>query len=227
MGPGRDEDIRWLDVAMHDSRGVGGVEGIGHFNGQREGSVQIQRRMRDALLQRHPLHELHGNEDAAVLFAYFVNGADVRVVQDRQGTRFPPESRHAFGVAIHVRRQHFERQVSAEVVVDGAIDLAHAARSQQLNHRVATQARTLPQAMTRRSLGAVVAGREGRPRQKSMQAVVLIEKSIHTSALFRLVAAGAVEKVTPLIRAQIQSFAKKLLGTFFLIAHTERLGFGN
>jgi hypothetical protein len=81
--------------------------------------------------------------------------------------------------------------------------------------------------MTRRSLGAVVAGREGRPRQKSMQAVVLIEKSIHTSAQFRLVAAGAVEKVTPLIRAQIQSFAKKLLGTFSLIALAERLGFGN
>ncbi len=147
------------------------------------------------------------------------------MVEDRQGTRFPPESRHAFGVAIHVRRQHFECHVTAEVVVDGAIDLAHPARSQQLNHRVATQARARGNSVVGR---AVVLRPQRGFGQKSLQAVVLLEKSIHTSAQFRLVAAGAVEKVTPLIRAQIQSFAKKLLGTFSLIAlMRERLGFGN
>ena len=39
----------------------------------------------DAMLQRHAVQKLHGDERLAVLFADFVNGADVGVVQRRCG----------------------------------------------------------------------------------------------------------------------------------------------
>ncbi len=103
MSPAGDEDIRRLDVAMHDARRVRGIQGIGDFNGQRQRGFQFQRFLRHALPQRHSLHELHGDEDVAVLLADFVNCADVGMVEHRQRARLAPEPRHAFGVAGQVR----------------------------------------------------------------------------------------------------------------------------
>ena len=75
------EDIRGLDVAMDNSFGVGGIETVGDFNGQVQDEACLQRRTRDAMLQRHSIQKFHGNECLPVLIVNFVDRADIRMVQ--------------------------------------------------------------------------------------------------------------------------------------------------
>ena len=42
-----DEDVRGLDVAMDDPRGVGGIQCIGDFDGQRKKGFDFQRTTQD------------------------------------------------------------------------------------------------------------------------------------------------------------------------------------
>ena len=75
MLPLRDEEVGRLDVAVHDARRVSGVERIGDLDGERQQQFDVERPSRDAVLQRHAIQELHGDERLAVVLA------DVVIVQ--------------------------------------------------------------------------------------------------------------------------------------------------
>ena len=76
-----DENVRRLDVAVHDSFGMRRVERVGHFDGERKQSLGFHRLPVDAMFQGDAIQELHGDERLAVLLADVVNGADVGVIQ--------------------------------------------------------------------------------------------------------------------------------------------------
>ena len=76
-----DEDVRRLDVAVHNLFRVRGIERIGYFDGQRQQRLGLHRLARDAMLQRHPVQKLHGDEGLAVLLANVINRANVGVIQ--------------------------------------------------------------------------------------------------------------------------------------------------
>ena len=76
----RDDDVLRLDVTMNDAGGVGHLQrqrrldaDVHHFAGR-------QRVSSDPLGQAQPLDVLHDDEDAVVLFADFMDGADVGMV---------------------------------------------------------------------------------------------------------------------------------------------------
>ena len=71
------EDVRRLDVPMHDPFRVRGIERIGHFDGQREQGLGVHGLAGDAMLQRDPIQKLHGDKRLAVLLANVVDRADV------------------------------------------------------------------------------------------------------------------------------------------------------
>jgi hypothetical protein len=75
-----DEDIGGLDVAVDDSLGMGGVEAIGNFDGEREQGFVFERLAGDEVLEGHAIEELHGDEGLVAVAADFVNGADVGVI---------------------------------------------------------------------------------------------------------------------------------------------------
>jgi len=185
--------------------------------GQRR--FQFQRLAGYALVEVRAFQQLHGNEDQTVLGANFINGADVRVVQRRQSAGLPLESRHQVSVAGHLRAQYLDGDVAVQIRVRRPVHLAHAAGAEQFHDGKAAKPLAWGQPVQRAVAGQLQWGFG----EKAVQAVMLLEKSIHTSAQFRLAAAGAVEKVTPLIRAQVQSFAKKLLRCFLLVSHRDGL----
>ncbi len=76
-----DEQIRRLDVAVDDAGGVRRFERVGDLDRERQQLIDLERAPGDAMLQRHPLEELHDEERATVLFADIVDSADVGVIQ--------------------------------------------------------------------------------------------------------------------------------------------------
>ena len=66
--------------------------------------LDLQRPPRDAVLQRHAIQKLHGDERLAVLLADFVDGADVGMVQGRSGSSFALEAVQGLRVLRRLRQ---------------------------------------------------------------------------------------------------------------------------
>ncbi len=93
------------------------------------GLVYRQRPLRDALGQRLAVDQLEDEKLVAVCFMEVVDGGDVRMVQSGEYLRFPPEPRHALDVAGESVWKGLESDMAIEFRIAGAVDLAHAART--------------------------------------------------------------------------------------------------
>jgi len=84
-----DHDVRRLQVAMDDSRGMGGSEGVGDGDAVPECLVDPQPPSMHQAIERLAVDVLHDEEVEVPLAADVVNRADVRVIQrgDEAGSR--------------------------------------------------------------------------------------------------------------------------------------------
>src|SRR5215471_21180614 len=92
-----DKDIRGLDVAMHDAFAVCRIERVGNLNSERQDVFRLQWTASDAVLQRHAIQELHNHEGTAIFLANVMDGADIRMIERRGGTRLPPKALQCLG----------------------------------------------------------------------------------------------------------------------------------
>jgi hypothetical protein len=92
------EDVRWLDIPVDDAFGVGGFERIRDFNSQFQKLFRGQRPTVYQVLQRLSVEKLHRNERLTVVFADFVDGADIWVVQSGSSLRLTIEAAQSLGV---------------------------------------------------------------------------------------------------------------------------------
>jgi hypothetical protein len=102
-----DKNVRWLDVAVNDAFGVSRLEGISHFDGQHQNPFNFHRTPSDKVLQCHAIQKLHRNEGLILVFADFIDGADVGVVQSRSRSCLPPKAFKRLRVAGYILRQEF------------------------------------------------------------------------------------------------------------------------
>ena len=126
-----DFDVRGLQVAMDDAALVRGVQGIGDLSRDRERVSERQRTLRDPFRQRLALDELEHECGAAIDVLEAINRADVGMIQRRQHARFALEAREALRIGREDVRQDFDRDVATELLIMGAIDLAHAANAEE------------------------------------------------------------------------------------------------
>ena len=87
-----DEDVGGLDVAMNDPLGMRGIQRVGNLDRQTEHSFIFHGLSADAMLQRHALQKLHGNERLSPCLADFVDGANIGMIQRGSRPRLPPKT---------------------------------------------------------------------------------------------------------------------------------------
>ena len=66
---------------MHNSPGMGGIEGIGDFDAEVEKPLQFQGAAEGEFAERLAFQVLHHDEWTSLAFSNLVNGADVGVIE--------------------------------------------------------------------------------------------------------------------------------------------------
>jgi hypothetical protein len=79
------------------------------------------------------VQELHGDERQPIVFADFVDGADIGMIESRRRSRLPAEAFQRLGIAGQVLGQKFQRNKAAKLSVFGLVNHAHPATA-QLSH---------------------------------------------------------------------------------------------
>src|ERR1039457_873214 len=121
-----DEDVCWLNVAMHDASGVGSVQRVGDVNGDGEQNFRFQWTPRDAVLQGQAIQKLHGDERLAMLVVNFVDGADVRMIQCRGCPSFALKAAECLRVFGYIVGKELEGDEATELYVLSLVDDTHA-----------------------------------------------------------------------------------------------------
>ena len=121
---------------MDDPFPVRRVECLGDLTRDRERLGDGQRPAGQTIGERRPFDELEDQRGHAVRFFEPVDRADVRMVERREQARFAREAGAALGIGREVRRQDLDRDVTTELAVARAIDLAHATGAERRHDRV-------------------------------------------------------------------------------------------
>ncbi len=101
------EDVRRLDVTVHDAFGMRRIEGFGYINADREQLLHLQRPIVDQMFQRLAFQILHDDVGLVAFLADVVNGADVRVIERRCCLSLAAEPAEGRSVAGDIFRKKF------------------------------------------------------------------------------------------------------------------------
>src|SRR5437867_4209142 len=82
------EKICRLNIAMDDAFGMGGFESVGNLDTDVEEALKFEWAAKEQLFECLPFQVLHNNEGPSVIFANFVDGADIGMVQRRCSAGF-------------------------------------------------------------------------------------------------------------------------------------------
>src|ERR1700722_5262264 len=118
-------DVRRFQIAMNDSRPVRCFQRFADFHGNFEGLFERQRTLFQSLRQRLSLQVLHHQKIDSILMPNVVEDADARMIQRRYGPSFALKPFFQFGVRGEMLREDFDRYVSAQARVAGAVHFAH------------------------------------------------------------------------------------------------------
>jgi hypothetical protein len=120
-----DEDVRGLDVPMHDAVIVRACETGRDLKGDADHLVNRHGAAPDACEQGLPLVERHHDEEAPLFgLTDIVHGADVLMVEGRGGAGLLNESALARRVCCQIRHHHLDRHEPLEPDVFRFVDLA-------------------------------------------------------------------------------------------------------
>ena len=132
-------DVAGLQIPMHDPLPVRLVQRIRNVDGDSQRLIQRQRALLQPLGQRLPVEILHDQEVDPVLVADVMEGADVRVVQRRDGFGFSLESLLEIRISRNVLGQHLDGDGAVQAGVAGLVDLTHPARADLGGDAVGTE----------------------------------------------------------------------------------------
>ncbi len=113
-----EENVRGLQIAVHDARAVrrrdGRSHGLDHVARAAEGGVRLARELVGEALVAELHHEIRV---AARPEAEVVDDDDVRMGQPSRGARLPPETLEALRIGGGGRRQELDRDVAPHLLV--------------------------------------------------------------------------------------------------------------
>src|SRR6267378_4213826 len=115
MSPLGQKQVCGFDVAMNDSPGVGCVQGVGNLDADIEQRLQLESPAKDHFPQSLAFQVFHHQEEAPLVLANFVNGADVGMIQSRGGARLTPEALQRLRIVRYSVGQKLEGDKTVEL----------------------------------------------------------------------------------------------------------------
>src|SRR5208282_3026851 len=100
-------------------------ECVRNLDGERQDQFSVQWATTNAVLQREPVQKLHSDETFAFVFADFVDGADIGMIQGGSRSSLAAESFKRLRVLRHILGKELECDKSAERGVLGLVDNTH------------------------------------------------------------------------------------------------------
>ncbi len=133
-----EQDVRRLDVAVHEALCVRGVEAIGHLRDHRDRLLRRQPApLGEQLREIRPFDEAHRHVELAGLLAGIEHRNHVGMVDRGRQLRLALEAAPEILIGREVRRDELDRALALERNVRGPVDHAHAAASDQLVEAIA------------------------------------------------------------------------------------------
>ena len=134
-----DHHVRGLQIAVDDVFPMRRRQRVGQRNRDVEEARQREPVLRNLLVERAPLDELHRHEGNIIVFLDGENGDDVRVVECGDGPGFPSEARQTVCVSREGRRKNLQRHITIQFRVTRAVDLAHSTSAEQRQNPAAAE----------------------------------------------------------------------------------------
>ena len=129
----RHERIGRLDVAMHETMLVGGIQRGRELRDQRERALGRKRPLgREQPLEVHAVDVAHRDEELPAGLVRLVDGDHAWMVDRRRRARLPQEARAKRLVVAELRRQHLQRDLAAEPHVGREVHNPHPAATEDL-----------------------------------------------------------------------------------------------
>ncbi len=123
----RQQDVGGLDVAMNDFQRMGRGESVRYLFSNLEHLGKRDGAALNDVFQRLARNIFHDNEVETVVFIDRVDRNDVWMIERRSGAGLLNQAAFRGLVADCFRRQKLERNHSAQLLIFGLIDVAHAA----------------------------------------------------------------------------------------------------
>jgi hypothetical protein len=134
--PPGESEIRGLEVAVDDALVVGGLEAAGQLAAGAQDVLLGKGSLAEGLVERRTGDELHDEKVDAVLGVEVQQMGDVRVGEAREGVGLLAETAASILVPQGALGEHLQRDVAVQLLVVGAVDLAHAPGSEALDDAV-------------------------------------------------------------------------------------------
>src|SRR5436190_10839090 len=145
---GIEKDIRRLEVAMQDAALMRVMNGARHLHDDRDAAANVLWTIgwtRKFPRERSAFHQFHGVEEAAIMFAYFINGNDMRMIEARARLSFAAKTAGRC-FPRQVRSQyHFQRHHAIQAPLPRAINDSHAAARDFIQELVVAEFRPVLQ----------------------------------------------------------------------------------
>ena len=131
-----DKKIRRLDVTMHDAFGMSRIERVGDLDTQVNQTVNFEGATQHGFAQSLTFQVLHYDEAQPLMFANFVNGADVGMIQSGSRASFAAKTFQGLRVAGDVVGQEFKGDKAAQRGVLCQVNHTHPTTAELLNNAV-------------------------------------------------------------------------------------------
>src|SRR5207302_1341360 len=135
----RDHHVLGLEVAMHNTGGMGLGQTLGDLCCDIQSSLDGQRARVEQRAQGLAIHKFHGDKRGCALTTHVVDGNNVGMIKGRGSAGLLLEAAQALGIGGELRGENLYCNLASEAALGGAIDLSHAAGAERLAEFIRTE----------------------------------------------------------------------------------------
>jgi hypothetical protein len=131
-----DEEVGGLNVAVHNTLGMGGIESVGNLSSDLEQLFKLQGLTGYQMFERLSVEKFHGDKCLSMLIVDFVDGADVGVVQCGSSFGLALKAAESLQIVGYLFGQEFQGNKAAKLEVLSFVNYAHSPAAKSFDDAV-------------------------------------------------------------------------------------------